>query len=435
MSRLKALLLFTNTRGVIKAETFCRTRNLPVAVVAVPRHLSSECGMCLSIPAPHAAEVITQLRAAGVSCTGPHPPTPPPAFDLLQTVETGGCSAKLPADLLAQALQDLVPDAADANLLVGVDTLDDAAVYRLSPEQALIVTTDFFPPICGDAFTFGKIAAANALSDVYAMGGKVLLAMNLVMFPATGIPFTVLQAILAGSAEKVREAGGLTVGGHTIADTPPKFGLAVVGLVHPERVMTNALGRPGDLLILTKPLGTGTLVAGQRIGEADQAHYQRALTCMQQLNRVTAEVASRFGVRCATDITGFGLLGHLLHIAKSSNLQATIWTDSLPVLPGAIELLDRGCIPGAAFRNQNYVSADTTIAANVTYAQQMLCLDPQTSGGLLFSIAAEQAESCVNALHDAGVGDATVVGCLQPLPTAPDNSASQAAKHLLLSRK
>jgi selenide,water dikinase len=224
----------------------------------------------------------------------------------------------------------------------------------------------------------------------------------------------VLHAILAGSQEKVTEAGGLTVGGHTIADSPPKFGLAVTGLVHPDRVMTNSLGKPGEVLILTKPLGTGALVAGQRLWEAAPDDYQRALATMKLLNRRAAEVAERYGVRCATDITGFGLLGHLLHIARASRVTAIIDAASLPVLPGALPLLRQGCIPGAAFRNQTYVERETSFSPDLPYERKMLCLDPQTSGGLLFSISADVAPACLSDLHRAGCPDAAVVGCLIP---------------------
>jgi selenide,water dikinase len=407
---MRALFFFTGTRDVIRAETLCRSKGLPIEVVPVPREFSSECGMCLSVPADRIDEISSCLQGGEVRFQRPPEQNPPEKFDLLTTVEYGGCSAKLPADLLAKALQGLAP-VADPRLLVGVDTCDDAGVYQLSDEQALIVTTDFFPPICADAYEFGQIAAANALSDVFAMGGTVLLAMNLVMFPAQGIPLQVLHAMLAGGQDKVREAGGLTVGGHTIADHPPKYGLAVTGLVHPGKVMTNALGKPGECLILTKPLGTGVLVAGHRLGEAGERDYQRALATMKQLNRSGAEIAGKYGVRCATDITGFGLLGHALHIAKASHLTVEFDVASLPVLPGVMALLRAGCIPGGAFCNQAYIESHTVFAAGLPYEQKMLCLDPQTSGGLLFSIGEEHADTCLGDLRAAGC-PAAVVGRL-----------------------
>ncbi|MRR55197.1 MAG: selenide, water dikinase SelD [Deltaproteobacteria bacterium] len=315
-----------------------------------------------------------------------------PPFDLLTTVEQGGCSAKLPPDVLFEALGRLtVPT--DPNLLVGIGTGDDAGVYRLTDEIALIETTDFFPPVCSDPYDFGQIAAANALSDVYAMGGKVLTAMNLVMFPACGIPFEALHEIVRGGQDKVLEAGGLLVGGHTIADYPPKYGLAVTGVVHPDRLINNANAEPGQALILTKPLGTGALVAGQRLGQAAAADYQRALDSMKQLNRAAAEIMQEFSVRAATDITGFGLLGHALNIAKASGVTVEIDTTLIPSLPGALELLDAGCIPGASFRNLSHVEESCDFAPELTYTRKMLTLDPQTSGGILLCAPADRAEA------------------------------------------
>ncbi|MEN8158381.1 MAG: selenide, water dikinase SelD, partial [Bacteroidota bacterium] len=225
-------------------------------------------------------------------------------FDLLTTVEYGGCSSKLPAGLLSEVLKELkVPD--DPNLLVNVDTHDDAGVYRLNDETALIFTTDFFPPICSDPFEFGEIAASNALSDVFAMGGTPLLALNLMMFSQNEIPIEAFGAILKGGDSKVREAGALTIGGHTIDDHPPKYGLAVVGTVHPDKLITNAGARPGDRLVLTKLIGSGALVSGQKNGLSGEKDYRRSLDQMKLLNRSGAEAAVKYGVKGMTDITGF----------------------------------------------------------------------------------------------------------------------------------
>jgi len=409
---MKALFLFENTRGVIRAETLCRQKALPVEVITVPREMSSECGMCLSLAQKHVADAQNLLNEAGISCQCHNPDRIRVDFDLLSTVEYGGCSAKIPADLLKDALQGLVPPS-DSRLLVGVDTCDDAGVFRLSDDQALIVTTDFFPPICSDPYEFGQIAAANALSDVFAMGGEVLTALNLVMFPAEGIPFEVLKAILAGGQDKVHEAGGMTVGGHTIADSPPKYGLAVTGIVHPDQLMTNALGKAGEALVLTKPLGTGTLVAGQRLGEARKEDYRNAVETMRQLNRSSAALARKHGVRCATDITGFGLLGHALHIAQASNVTVELESQALPVLPGAHSLLQMGCIPGAAFRNQIYVQDATYVVEDVPYEVKMLALDPQTSGGLLLSLQESSCDALLRDLRANGHKQAVRVGTLK----------------------
>ncbi|NLI79207.1 MAG: selenide, water dikinase SelD [Candidatus Riflebacteria bacterium] len=365
--------------------------------------------MAIAVAAGEGEGVLGRLTAAGLTASL-HPARPArPVFDLLTTVEYGGCSAKLPADLLVKAIRDL-PRPTDARLLVGIDTCDDAGVYRLTDEIALIETTDFFPPICSDPFEFGQIAAANALSDVFAMGGRVLTCMNLVMFPAHGIPFEVLGEILRGGQDKVTEAGGIVVGGHTIADSPPKFGLAVTGMVHPDRVIANTGARPGEVLVLAKPVGTGALVAGQRIGEARFADYRRAIDTMRQLNRRGAEIMQAHGVRAATDITGFGLLGHARHLANGSGVTLRLEAGRVPALPGALEMIGLGCIPGGAFRNLDYVEAETAFAADLPYERKMLLLDPQTSGGLLMCLAPERAEAAVADLRAAGYQAAGVVG-------------------------
>lgn len=333
----------------------------------------------------------------------------PVQFDLLTTVEYGGCSAKLAPGRLAEVLKDL-RQPAHPDLLVDITTHDDAGVVRLDDETALIQTVDFFPPVCGDPRTFGRIAVANALSDVYAMGGRVLTALNIVGFPATRIPLEVLAEILAGGQEKVLEAGGLMVGGHTIDDWPPKYGLAVTGIVHPQRVIANAGLRPGLALILTKPLGTGTLVAGQRTGLAADADYQVALETMQQLNRAGAEIMQACDVKAGTDITGFGLLGHAMQMADASDVTLRIQASRVPLLAGAHALAEAGCLPGAMFRNLDYVERKVRFTPGLDYSLKMLLLDPQTSGGLCFGIVPEKAGEALNRLHDAGYASAAIVG-------------------------
>ncbi|MFH1361575.1 MAG: selenide, water dikinase SelD, partial [bacterium] len=250
------------------------------------------------------------------------------SLDLLTLVETGGCSIKVPPRLLAEALKDL-PKVKHERLLVDIETHDDAGVYQLTDELALIQTTDFFSPICSDPYEFGQIAAANSLSDVYAMGGEAITALNLVMFPAE-LDLKILREILAGGQAKVSEAGALIVGGHTINDSPPKYGLAVSGLVHPEKIITNSKAQVGDLLVLTKPLGVGVLVAAKKFREVELSYYQKALESMKQLNKNAAKVMQEFGVRSATDITGFGLLGHALKLAKASDVSMKIYGKKLP---------------------------------------------------------------------------------------------------------
>ena len=407
---MNILLLFISTRAVIKAEQCLRSHDLDCQIIPVPKAISTECGMAISIAATLRERAEGLLQELGLQVKV-HAPTEPkkPLFDLLSTVEQGGCSAKLPPGVLFDAVSRL-PAVGDPNLLVGAGTGDDAGAYRLTDDIALIETTDFFPPICSDPYDFGQIAAANALSDVYAMGGKVLNAMNLVMFPASGIPFEVLHEILRGGQEKILEAGGNLVGGHTIADYPPKYGLSVTGTVHPDRLITNANAEPGQILILTKPIGTGTLVAGQRLGQANDADYRMAIDNMKQLNRTAAEIMQEFHIRTATDITGFGLLGHALNIAKASGISMEIDTAQIPALPGALKLLEDGCIPGTSFRNRDHVEADTDFAPDLPYPRKMLTLDPQTSGGLLLCAPAASAEAMLAELRRRGCPTAAIIG-------------------------
>lgn len=333
-------------------------------------------------------------------------------FDLMTTVEYGGCSAKLPASELEKLLAD-IPVLDDERLLVGTDTHDDASVWKVSDDTAVISTTDFFPPVCSDAYEFGQIAAANSLSDIYAMGGTAVTALNLVMFPSSKIPMSVLRDILRGGADKCIEAGVVLSGGHTIDDFPPKYGLAVTGTVHPEKIITNAAASEGEILILTKPLGTGVLTAGKRIGEASEDDFQSALDSMKQLNRRAAEMMQEFGIRCATDITGFSLLGHGMKLARESGVCFEFDSIALPALNGAYELLDYGCIPGAAFRNLNYVEDSISFGADVDYNLKMLAADAQTSGGILLCAPEASAAQLLEELKEH-YPSAAVVGRVLP---------------------
>ncbi|MFH0758036.1 MAG: selenide, water dikinase SelD [Bacteroidota bacterium] len=331
-------------------------------------------------------------------------------FDLLTTIEYGGCSAKLPAGLLSLVLKDL-PVSLDPNLMVDVDTHDDAGVYRINETTALIFTTDFFPPICSDPFEFGEIAAANALSDVYAMGGAPLLALNLMMFSQNHIPIGVFGEILRGGDAKVREAGALIVGGHTIDDHPPKYGMAVIGTVHPDKLITNAGALPGDRLVLTKSIGTGALVSGQKNGLADRQHYRAALDQMKSLNKEGEKIAGKYQVKGMTDITGFGLAGHALKMARASKVSFRIQTGKLPLLPGAFAIFEKGSIPGASFRNQEFTGNAVHFTRGVHYTMKMLVHDAQTSGGLLMAVSTDLAQQLVDELNGPGsVNGAAIIG-------------------------
>ncbi|MCI0522920.1 MAG: selenide, water dikinase SelD [Bacteroidales bacterium] len=331
------------------------------------------------------------------------------AFDLLTTVETGGCSSKIPPRLLEELLRGL-PLSADPNILVDISTHDDAGVYKISDDLALVFTTDFFPPLVSDAYGFGLIAATNSISDVYAMGGKPLLALNIMMFPSADIPLEVYSEILQGGYDKAREAGVSIIGGHSIDDYPPKYGLAVIGTVHPDRIITNTGVREGDLLILTKPVGTGIILAGQRMKMTTDEQVAGARCHMMRLNNDGAAVMQRYGIRGATDITGFGLTGHALKMARGSGVTIRINMGSVPLMSGVYDLVSQGCIPGAAFRNLDYAERDTLFEEGLDYNLRMISLDAQTSGGLLMSVSEEKAAAVLDDLHAAGHHEAAVIG-------------------------
>lgn len=329
-------------------------------------------------------------------------------FDLLSTVEQGGCSAKLPAADLNKVLKDL-PAMEDDRLMVSIDTHDDAGVYKLRDDYALIQTTDFFPPVCSDPYDFGQIAAANALSDVYAMGGQVLTALNLMMFP-TDLPLDVLKEILKGGQDKVVESGGVIAGGHTIADDIPKYGLAVTGWVHPDKLTTNDAAEPGNVLILTKPIGTGVVISARRIDECDEATYQAAVNNMKLLNKKASEIMNKYGVKCATDITGFGLLGHIMKLATASDVSISINASTVKPLPRVMEFIEMGCIPGAAFRNLEYIEDSCSFDESLDYNTKILLVDAQTSGGLLMCVKKEDSDKILEELKSAGYPVSSVIG-------------------------
>ncbi len=312
-------------------------------------------------------------------------------MSLFSTCTSGGCGAKIGPAELAEFLQNL-PTLNDPGLLVGFGGSDDAAVYRLSPEAALVGTVDFFPPMVDDPYLFGRIAAANALSDVYAMGGRPLFALNLVTFPQKGDKAE-LGEILRGGAEKVMEAGAALAGGHSIYDHEPKYGLSVTGLVHPDRIWRNNTCAPGDALILTKPLGVGLVMAALRAGLAREDEYQAATASMERLNKYAAEALSGFPVSAVTDVTGFGLAVHATEMAGTDRT-LVIDFDSLPLLPGALGYAAEYLATAAGQRNRNHL-AGTVDIAQLSPARQEILFDPQTSGGLLISLPAARAgEAC-----------------------------------------
>jgi selenide,water dikinase len=309
---------------------------------------------------------------------------------------------------LVQVLSRL-PKMVHPDLLVGIETGDDAAVYRLNDDTALVLTVDFFPPITDDPFEFGAIAAANSLSDVYAMGGKPLLALNIVGFPAS-LDKSVLAEVLRGGYAKAAEAGCLIVGGHTVDDPEPKYGLSVVGLVHPGRQVTNAGARPGDVLVLTKPLGTGIITTAGKQRKAPKDVLQGAVAAMSALNQAASQAMVRVGAHACTDITGFGLLGHLRSMVRGSGVAATVRLGQVPVLPGAWELLDQGVAPGGTHRNLKGVGDTVQWHPALAQREQLLLCDAQTSGGLLIAVAKAKEGQLLRELEAAGVRSAAVIG-------------------------
>src|SRR5438105_9330747 len=292
----------------------------------------------------------------------------PPPIRLTELTECGGCAAKLGADVLEEALAGLALDRAGrpapTGLLAGLDPPDDAAVHLVAPDVAVIGTLDFFPPIVDDPRTYGEIAAANALSDVFAMGGRVLFALSVAAMPED-LPVATFRAILHGAASVVREAGGILAGGHTIRDPEPKYGLAVVGVAHPDRLLRKGGARPGDVLLLTKPLGTGLLVSGHRQGRTSEADLAAAIEGMRTLNRAASEVLVEHGVRAATDITGFGLLGHGLEMARASGTRFVFDAAALPALAGALEVARAGVETSGAGHNRRFVAPYLELALDL----------------------------------------------------------------------
>ena len=305
---------------------------------------------------------------------------------LTSLAKAGGCAAKYSAARLETLLAGFVPADAE-DLLVGLDPADDAAVYRLDDDRALVFTVDFFPPLVDDPRAFGAIAATNALNDVFAMGGTPLLALSIAAFPEE-LPTEVLGDVLAGADERVRAAGAILAGGHTIRDTEPKYGLAVVGTVHPQAIWPKAGAQPGDVLYLTKPLGTGIVLQAHREGRASDDALAAAVAAMHELNRAAADALRPFAPNAVTDVTGFGLLGHVHELASRSGVRVVVESDVLPALPDAMELATAGIRTGGDRRNREFASPHVESTAEA--AVEALAYDPQTAGGLLISLPAER---------------------------------------------
>ena len=322
----------------------------------------------------------------------------------------GGCGCKIAPGVLAEILKNSTGFPLPEKLLVGIETADDAAVYKLNDQQALIATTDFFMPIVDDPFDFGRIAATNAISDVYAMGGTPIMALALVAMPINQLPLDVIGKIIKGGETVCNEAGIPIAGGHTIDSVEPIYGLVVLGLVHPSKVKRNSDAKAGDILVLGKPLGVGILSAALKKGQLDAAGYAAMIAITTKLNKPGMTLSSVSGVHAMTDITGFGLLGHLLEMARGSKLKATIKMAHIPLLPNVQQLAASGCVTGASARNWAGYGHDVVLSPALTPLHQTLLTDPQTSGGLLVSCAPACVDEVLAIFKEAGFSDACVIG-------------------------
>ncbi len=320
-----------------------------------------------------------------------------------------GCACKLRPQALEKVLAQL-PKPTDVNVLVGAESSDDAAVYKLREDLAIVQTVDFFTPIVDDPYHFGAIAAANSLSDIYAMGGKPIFALSVVGFPSNRLPMSALQRILEGAADKAQEAGISIIGGHTVDDTEPKYGLAVCGVIDPKKILTNNRARVGDKLILTKAIGTGIIATAIKRQMADTHAADTIIKLMSTLNRAAAEVMAQFDVSACTDVTGFGLLGHLKEMTVGSGVEAAIFSDKVPVLPKAYEYALAGAIPGGSENNLDYVSPFVEFPNELPQVKRLILADAQTSGGLLIAVRTDQADELLKKLNAAGVSGAAIVG-------------------------
>ncbi len=342
-------------------------------------------------------------------CAGEKPEPPPGPVRLTELVDRPGCASKIDAESLRRALAGL-PSLDDPRVLIGMPAADDAGVYLLNDREALVQTVDVFSPSVDDPYMFGQIAAANSVSDVYAMGGRPVTALSIVGFPIGVVPDEVLREILRGGIDKMNEAGVAVIGGHSINDREIKAGFAVTGLIDPAAIVSNAGLQPGDRLVLSKPLGTGLLAFAGQIGRAPAGSLEAAAQSMARLNRDAARLMVEFGAHACTDVTGFGLMGHLGAMAAAGGVDVEIVWDDLPVLPGVLQCLADGIVPGAVERNREASGARLVVGDGADPAMADLCFDPQTSGGLLIAVAEENFAPLLEALRAAGDSQADCIG-------------------------
>jgi len=328
---------------------------------------------------------------------------------LTKFVENAGCASKINQNDLKIVLAGL-PKTEDTRVLVSADTCDDAGVFKISEDLALVQSVDVFTPSVDDPYTFGQIAAANSVSDIYAMGGLPLTALSIIGFPIETMSHRIMNQILRGGVDKMKEAGVSIIGGHSIKDNEVKFGFAVSGTIHPKKIITNNQAQPGDILVLTKPIGTGVIGFASQIGKASAESLNTISRSMAELNKIPAEVMMDMGVKTATDVTGFGLMGHLSEIAAQSKVTIEIFADQVPVFSGVFEKIRQGMISGAIERNKEFASQYVTTSPEVKEERETVLYDPQTSGGLLIAIHPDGAGELVSRLKNNGINFATVIG-------------------------
>lgn len=409
------LIVFGSVQRVMRSEKAAREHGLDVDAVPAPRSVSSECGVVLEARSADTSELSDILdtlkltpkavyrRQSGTWTPGTLRSTE--AVNVVKLTEGsayGGCGAKLSKGLLHTVLCGL-PRLESDDLIVGIESADDAGVMKVSDELAIIHTTDFFPPMVDDPYTFGRIAATNALSDVWAMGGTPLAAMNLVSYPLKELGRDALKEILRGGLEAMAESGAVLAGGHTVEGQELLYGLAVTGTVHPDKVWRNGGALPGDALVLTKPLGTGLVTTAAKGEMAEADHITTAMRWMTTLNKDAAQVLRDLDPHAVTDVTGFGLAGHAAEMAEASDCAIELDLEALPAMPGALEAAATGLVPVGAGKNRTSIAAVLEIADGVDELRVDLALDPQTSGGLLAAVPTDQAESLVRRLPGAAI--------------------------------
>ncbi len=416
------LVVFGSVQRVMRVEKAARDHGLDVDAIPAPRAISSRCGVVLEARSGEASRIrdilrtlafgpesVYHLRNGSWTPSSLEAATLDAVTRLTRDTAYGGCGAKLSKGLLSTILCGL-PRVESDDLIVGIETADDAGVVRIAPDLALIHTTDFFPPMVDDPFAFGQIAATNALSDVWAMGGAPLAAMNLVSFPLSRFDKDVLREILRGGLTALEEAGAVLAGGHTVEGQELLYGLAVTGTVHPDRVWRNGGARPGDALVLTKPLGTGLVTTAAKAEMAAPDHVATAMRWMGTLNRDAAEALQTVGPHAVTDITGFGLAGHAAEMADASGCVVEIDLGRLPVLPGALEAAATGLVPAGAGKNRTSLAQVLEIEDGADELRVDLALDPQTSGGLLAAVSPGDVDRLVRRLPDSAVVGRVVEG-------------------------